>query len=58
MEYIPGKMKITVVQTKEIWAESDFQKNCQLKEEVLKRAVKNMIIVEKSLLWCTLKYEL
>lgn len=33
---------------------SDFQKNCQLKEEVFKGAVKNMIIVEKSLLWCTL----
>ena len=30
--------------------ESDFQKNCDLKEEVFKGAVKNMIVVKKSLL--------
>ena len=51
MEYIPPA-KLLLCKPKRY--ESDFQKNCQLKEEVFKGAVKNMIFVEKSLLWCTL----
>lgn len=52
MEYIPGK--ITVVQTMPKRYMRAIFKKLLVKEEVIKGAVKNMIVVEKSLLWCTL----